>query len=76
MGGSETGAPLKAGTRDTGLRHKCGFQWPIPQVLRLSVQAAAFTKDKAFGNYAISLMEIHNPGAVSLAQDFLNNALN
>ena len=47
-----------------------------PQVLRLSVQAAAFTKNKAFGNYAISLMEIHNPGAVSLAQDFLNNALN
>ena len=47
-----------------------------PQVLRLSVQAAAFTKNKAFGNYAISLMEIHNPGAVSLAQDFLNSALN
>ena len=47
-----------------------------PQVLRLSVQAAAFTKNKAFGDYAISLMEIHNPGAVSLAQDFLNNALN
>ena len=47
-----------------------------PQVLRLSVQAAAFTKNKAFGDYAISLMKIHNPGAVSLAQDFLNNALN
>ena len=47
-----------------------------PQVLRLSVQAAAFTKNKVFGDYAISLMEIHNPGAVSLAQDFLNNALN
>ena len=47
-----------------------------PQVLRLSVQAAAFTKNKAFGDYAISLMEIHNPGAVSLAQDFLINALN
>ena len=47
-----------------------------PQVLRLAVQAAAFTKNKDFGDYAISLMKIHNPGAVSLAQDFLNNALN
>ena len=46
-----------------------------PQVLRLAVQAAAFTKNKEFGETAISLMEIHNPGAVPLARDFLNNAL-
>ena len=47
-----------------------------PQVLRLAVQAAAFTKNKEFGEKAISLMEIHNPGAVPLAKDFLNSALN
>ena len=47
-----------------------------PQALRLAVQAAAFTKNKEFGEFAISLMEIHNPAAVSLARDFLNNALN
>ena len=47
-----------------------------PQALRLAVQAAAFTKNKEFGDFAISLMEIHNPGAVTLAKDFLDNALN
>ena len=47
-----------------------------PQALRLAVQAAAYTKNKEFGEFAISLMEIHNPGAVSLAKDFLDNALN
>ena len=47
-----------------------------PQVLRLAVQAAAFTKNKVFGEKVIELMEIHNPGAIPLARDFLNNALN
>jgi len=47
-----------------------------PQALRLAVQAAAFSKNKIFGEYAISLMEIHNPSAVSLAREFLDNAIN
>ena len=45
-----------------------------PQALRLAVQAAAFSKNKDFGEYAISLMEIHNPSAVPLARGFLDNA--
>ena len=47
-----------------------------PQALRLAVQAAGFSNNKEFGDYAISLMEIHNPGAVSLAKGFLESALN
>ena len=47
-----------------------------PQALRLAVQAAGFSNNKEFGEYAISLMEIHNPGAVSLAKGFLESALN
>ena len=43
-----------------------------PQALRLAVQAAGFSNNKEFGEYAISLMEIHNPGAVSLAKGFLD----
>ena len=45
-----------------------------PQALRLAVQAAAFSKNKDFGEYAISLMKIHNPSAVPLARGFLDNA--
>ena len=48
----------------------------IGDVIIEAVQAAGFSNNKEFGDYAISLMEIHNPGAVSLAKGFLESALN
>ena len=47
-----------------------------PQALRLAIQAAGFTKNKEFADFAINLMEKHNPAAVPLAESFLKSALN
>ena len=44
-----------------------------PQALRLAIQAAGFSKNKEFADYAIQLMKQHNPGAVNLAEDFLES---
>ena len=45
-----------------------------PQALRLSVQVAGALQDRKLADRAISLMRLHNPNAVELAEEFLGNA--
>ncbi len=45
-----------------------------PQVLRLGVQVAGILKDKTLAEKVINLMKLHNPNALDLANEFLENA--
>ena len=45
-----------------------------PQALRLSVQVAGALLDRKLADRALSLMRLHNPNAVELAEEFLGNA--
>lgn len=44
-----------------------------PQALRLAIQTAGFLKDRAFADSTLLLMEKHNPNALPLAKQFLEN---
>ena len=45
-----------------------------PQALRLAIQVAGVLKDRLFADRVLALMEAHNPAALPLARDFINNA--
>jgi hypothetical protein len=44
------------------------------QALRLAVQVAGVSKDKNFAERVLSLVEVHNPAAMPMAQGFINKA--
>ena len=45
-----------------------------PQVLRLGVQVAGYLRDKSLAKRILNLMKEHNPAALPLAKDYLQNA--
>ena len=45
-----------------------------PQTLRLAIQVAGVLKERLFADRVLALMEAHNPAALPLARDFINNA--
>ena len=53
------------------LDHLLEFVQDDPLVLRMSVQAAAFSKDKIFAKKALKFLKINNPYAYPQAADFI-----
>ena len=45
-----------------------------PQALRLAIQVAGVLKDRLFADRVLALTEAHNPAALPLARDFIDNA--